>query len=119
MAKMKSYWTCTNCHEQVDFNYEVCWKCQYDREGNPRVDLVEGVRIDDPGEREALAEKHKDKQCIHCKIALEYRGSKRFHEGTQWGVFGDIGELFERRVELEMYSCLRCRRVEFFYFEPS
>ena len=117
MAKMKSYWLCTKCGEQVDDNFAACWNCQHDREGSFRPALIEGVEIDDLPERQLLVEKQKVKNCTHCQTALTHVGAQRFHEGTQWGfVFGDFGELLGNRVELEMFLCLNCRRVEFFYF---
>jgi len=41
-------------------------------------------------------------------------GTKRFHEGTQWGMLGNIAELFENREHFDVYMCPRCGRVEFF-----
>jgi len=29
-----------------------------------------------------------------CTTRLDYVGTKRFHEGTRWGVLGELGELF-------------------------
>ena len=112
---MNSYWTCTNCDEKVGEIYDACWNCQHDREGNLRVDLTEGVEIDDLHERRTAVEKQKGKQCVSCKTRLDHIGTKKFHEGTQWGAwFG--GDLFENREELEMYICPQCHRVEFFYY---
>lgn len=36
----------------------------------------------------------KNLTCASCKVALAYAGTKKFHEGTRWGVFGEIGEMF-------------------------
>lgn len=33
MAKMKTFWTCPNCHEQVEDHLEACWNCQHNRHG--------------------------------------------------------------------------------------
>ena len=115
----ESYWTCSNCRDKVDEIYDVCWNCQHDRAGNLRVDFTEGEKIDDRRERRALTEKHKSKNCVQCKTLLSYAGAKKFHEGTPWGSLGDLVELLENRLELEMYYCPQCYRVEFFYFGPS
>lgn len=52
--------------------------------------------------------------CVRCEESLEFVGSKRFHEGTNWGVFGELGELFVKRERFDVYVCPRCGKVEFF-----
>jgi len=52
--------------------------------------------------------------CSRCDAYLDYAGERRFHEGTRFGVFGDIGELFVNRERFDVYVCPRCGRVEFF-----
>ncbi len=52
--------------------------------------------------------------CITCDRSLEYVGRKRFHEGTRWGFFGGVGELFVNRERFDVYVCPRYGRVEFF-----
>jgi len=52
--------------------------------------------------------------CSRCTMKLDYVGTKRFHEGTRYGVLGDIGELFVKREKFDVYVCPRCGRVEFF-----
>ena len=42
-------------------------------------------------------------QCARCDVALEYQGTRRFHEGTNWGVLGELGELF---VKCERFDTL-------------
>jgi hypothetical protein len=53
-------------------------------------------------------------KCARCATNLDYVGTKRFHEGTRYGVLGDIGELFVKREQFDVYVCPRCGRVEFF-----
>jgi hypothetical protein len=53
-------------------------------------------------------------QCARCATALEYYGTKKFHEGTRIGVFGELAELFQSREHFDVYVCPRCGRVEFF-----
>jgi hypothetical protein len=45
---------------------------------------------------------------------MTYRGTKNFHEGTRWGLLGDIGELFVNKETFDVYHCPKCGRVEFF-----
>ena len=52
--------------------------------------------------------------CTRCEVKLEYVGTKAFHEGTRWGVLGDLGELFVKKERLDFYYCPRCGRVEFY-----
>lgn len=52
--------------------------------------------------------------CPRCDRALQYVGRKRFHEGTNWGFFGELGEFFVKREHFDLYVCPRCGRVEFF-----
>lgn len=52
--------------------------------------------------------------CPRCRTSLDYVGTKRFHEGTRWGVLGDLGELFTNREHFDVYVCPRCGRVELF-----
>ena len=52
--------------------------------------------------------------CPRCTTTLDFVGTKRFHEGTRWGVLGEIGELFTNRESFDVYVCPRCGRVELF-----
>ncbi len=52
--------------------------------------------------------------CLRCRTPLDYLGTKKFHEGTRWSVFGDLAELFENREQYDVYVCPRCGKVEMF-----
>lgn len=52
--------------------------------------------------------------CPLCETALEFVGTKLFHEGTKWGLFGELGEWFVNREKFDVYVCKRCGRVELF-----
>lgn len=52
--------------------------------------------------------------CLRCRTPLQYMGTKKFHEGTRWSVFGDLAELFENREQYDVYMCPRCGKVEMF-----
>ena len=52
--------------------------------------------------------------CSNCRLELSYAGTKRFHEGTRWGVLGDLGELFVKKETFDVYFCAKCGKVEFF-----
>ncbi len=53
-------------------------------------------------------------RCTRCATALDFVGTKRFHEGTRWGLLGELGELFTNREHFDVYVCPRCGRVELF-----
>ncbi len=53
--------------------------------------------------------------CPRCNTALQYGGTRQFHEGTRfWDVMGGVFEAFKSRVAFDLYVCPRCGRVEFF-----
>jgi hypothetical protein len=52
--------------------------------------------------------------CSRCEIPLEYVGTRDFHEGTRWGVLGELGELFVNKQRFDVFVCPRCGRVELF-----
>ncbi|WP_396207693.1 hypothetical protein [Gemmatimonas sp.] len=52
--------------------------------------------------------------CLRCRTSLQYMGTKKFHEGTRWSVFGDLAELFENREQYDVYMCPQCGKVEMF-----
>ena len=106
-------WTCRKCNESGEDGFDVCWKCGTSREG-----------IEDPAFRTDPTPTETESapvtklvnpiSCPRCNKALEYVGRKRFHEGTNWGFFGEVGELFVKREHFDVYVCPRCGRVEFF-----
>ena len=52
--------------------------------------------------------------CGRCNVPMNYTGTKRFHEGTNWGWLGEIGEFFVNKERFDVYACPRCGVVEFF-----
>jgi Zn finger protein HypA/HybF involved in hydrogenase expression len=56
----------------------------------------------------------KEVRCSSCAVSLTYAGTKKFHEGTRWGLLGDLGELFVNKETFDVYYCPRCGKVEFF-----
>jgi hypothetical protein len=60
------------------------------------------------------AEKTDPMKCPRCTTELQYVGTKRFHEGSNWGFLGEVGELFVNKESFDFYCCPRCGRVEMF-----
>ena len=52
--------------------------------------------------------------CLRCDAPLEFVGTRDFHEGTRWGVLGELGELFVNQQRFDVYVCGRCGHVELF-----
>ena len=52
--------------------------------------------------------------CARCELPLEFVGTRDFHEGTRWGVLGELGELFVNKQSFDVFVCPRCGRVELF-----
>ena len=109
-------WQCRKCNETVDAEFAVCWNCGTSKEGveDPDFDWVDDAPthddIDVPPERP----QRDPIMCPRCLRALEFMGTKKFHEGTRWGAIGDLGELFVNKERFDVYCCPRCGRVEFF-----
>ena len=119
-------WKCAKCQERVEDSFEVCWNCGTSKDGieDPafrRAAEREAEALDTIGSTEAEAVQSDEPQenlnpitCARCQQNLDYVGTKRFHEGTNWGVLGELGELFLNREHFDVYVCPRCGRVEFF-----
>lgn len=56
----------------------------------------------------------KGPKCVRCGIEKTYCGTKSFHEGSRWGILGDLGELFVNKETFDIYVCRQCGSVEFF-----
>jgi hypothetical protein len=52
--------------------------------------------------------------CSRCEVALQFVGTRDFHEGARWGALGELGELFVNRQRFDVFVCPRCGRVELF-----
>jgi Zn finger protein HypA/HybF involved in hydrogenase expression len=93
---------CPNCNSEIEDNFEICWNCNYSLTENKIVEF------EDP------LEKKKDIDCLRCKVPLIFSGNFKFHEGTQFGVFGNLFEAFVNRESFDLYICPKCGKVEFF-----
>lgn len=45
---------------------------------------------------------------------MNFVGKRTFHEGTRWGVLGDLFELLVNKESFHVYHCDTCGKVEFF-----
>ena len=109
-------WACRACGQGNGKAFDVCWNCGTSRTGTPDPAFER-----EPGAEAAMARSVDESRpavdtitCARCTRPLEYVGRKRFHEGTNWGFLGEIGEFFVKREHFDVYVCPRCGRVEFF-----
>ena len=106
-------WLCSKCSESVDDNFDACWKCGTSWDGVENPDF-QSAPVTDKVAPDVAPTRIDPITCARCDVPLEYVGRKRFHEGTNWGVLGELGELFVKREHFDIYVCSRCGRVEFF-----
>ena len=96
-------WNCKVCGAVTeDDSWNACWKCSTAKDASEAA-------IHEAQERIGKATK-----CLRCKNAMEYAGTKRFHEGSRIGVLGDLAELFVGREAYDVYFCTHCGKVEFY-----
>ena len=109
-------WQCVKCREKIEESFDTCWNC------GTSVDGIEDLSFQIAGKEDASEHKADRPEgneispltCPRCNECLSYVGTKKFHEGTRWGVLGDLGELFVNKERFDVYCCPRCGRVEFF-----
>lgn len=93
---------CPNCNSEIEDNFELCWNCNYSLTENRIIELKD------------ISEKRKDIDCLRCKVPLIFSGNFKFHEGTRFGILGNLLELFVNRESFDLYICPKCGKVEFF-----
>jgi hypothetical protein len=100
----------------VEDNFDACWNCQTTKAGRrpalkPSADDTVDNRL-----KALVNQRHKPMKCLRCSGNLIHAGTKKFHEGPNLGVLGDLGELLVERESLDMYVCKTCGHVELFAF---
>jgi hypothetical protein len=69
-------WTCKNCAEEVEDQFDACWDCEANRQGRLPSKNSSGEDTEDTRTRALLREKHRPKQCQRCNVTLRWRGTK-------------------------------------------
>src|SRR5437016_7744812 len=95
-AKEPSSWTCKQCGEVIEGQFDSCWKCA-ERAAAPENE-VPGVLGETDGDLVPMA-------CLRCSSRMQYAGRKSFREGVE-GEF--LVELFQHYEHFDMYFCSRC-----------
>lgn len=95
---------CPNCTSEIEDDLEICWNCNYSFTENKIIEFEDNSIIDS----------EKDIDCLRCKVPLVFSGNFKFHEGTRFGIFGNLFESFTNRESFDLYICPQCGKVEFF-----
>ena len=89
---------CSKCGETHDDQFESCWKCAGEvMAPTPKQPAPNPIR------------------CPRCITDLDFVGTKRFHEGTKWGLIGELGEIFVNRESFDIYVCPRWDVLSFLW----
>jgi len=77
------------------------------------------MSIDDPADDSgafeyADAKASKQVICPRCECEKQYLGTKRLKDGAQFGIFGELAQVFVNREKFDVYACPKCGSVEFF-----
>lgn len=107
-------WKCVTCGEMVESSFDACWNCGTSKDGVEDPAFVRLAKERDSPAVEKPVEPAKPMACLRCNTELEHLGTKHFHEGRNWGVLGELGELFVKRDRFNVYACPQCGRVELF-----
>ena len=102
---------CPNCDTDIEPGFEICWKCQYS---------FADQKVIEPEETDSAPTHYYSKiQCLRCAIPMLFSGNHEFHEGTRWGAFGNLFELFVNKDSFDLFVCPQCGKVEFFISVPQ
>ena len=93
---------CPKCNSEIEENFNICWNCNYS--------LTEDRVV----EFEEIYEKKRDVNCLRCNVKLIYSGNYKFHEGTKFGMWSNLMEIFVNRESFDLYLCPKCGKVEFY-----
>lgn len=58
-------------------------------------------------------------ECLRCKTTMQYLNRHQFQLGKTGWIMGDLPNLFAGAMELEVYCCPNCGKMEFFRTEDS
>lgn len=137
MLQNLSMKNCPECNSEIDDNFDLCWNCQYSFVDNKVLDYSDFILICPKCNKEVKSYLHscpychydlkeanhesevkpheiKHVDCLKCKIALDFHGNFKFNEGTSAGSIGNLLEVFINRESLDIYSCPKCGKIEFF-----
>ena len=78
-------WECLHCGEGVEDVFEVCWRCQANRDGTPSALNPPPRDAEEEEEIAFLNKRYVARDCLRCRSAMKHAGEKGLHEGAPWG----------------------------------
>lgn len=57
--------------------------------------------------------------CLRCGQKMRYFGTEKLQFGQTSWIFGDLPNLLAGAMEVDVYCCLECRKLEFFLAEEN
>ena len=86
---------CPKCNSEVEDNFDLCWNCNFSFSENKVVEF------EDADNNEKIKVKVKDIDCLRCKVPMVFSGNFKFHEGTRFGIFGNLFEALTNRESFD------------------
>ena len=59
----------------------------------------------------------KELVCLRCNHKMKYSGTKKIQLGETGWVLGDLPNLIAGAMEVEIYSCVNCGKIELYHTE--
>ncbi len=53
-------------------------------------------------------------ECLRCRTAMNHIKTEKLQLGQTGWIFGDLPNLLAGAMEVEIYSCPKCRKLEFY-----
>lgn len=61
----------------------------------------------------------KDLNCLRCGVSMKFLGEEQLQLGKTGWLLGDLPNLFAGALEVELYRCPQCGKLELFSGEGS
>lgn len=58
-------------------------------------------------------------ECIYCKSEMKFIGTKKLQLGETGWFLGDLPNLLAGSMEVEIYTCPTCGKIDFFQLETA
>lgn len=101
--------SCPKCNEEIPQEFDICWNCSY----NLVSKKTEGF-VSDKVKSQSDRVSPKEMDCLRCKTTMKFEETIKLHEGSNWGIIGDLGHLFTNEKSFDIYMCPNCDKIEFF-----
>ncbi len=59
----------------------------------------------------------KELKCLRCNTSMLYQGAKKIQMGETGWILGDLPNLLAGAMEIELYTCPQCGKLEFYQRE--